>query len=58
MVRWELSGGPGLFPAEWHFRDVYLLSREEQAIEDVEIRVSCRGVTVSAPDYTVYDAAG
>lgn len=40
------------------FRDVYLLSREEGAIEDVEIRADCRGISVSAEDYTVYDAQG
>lgn len=40
------------------FRDVYLLSREENAIEDVEIHADCKGITVSAADYTVYDAAG
>ena len=40
------------------FRDVYLLSREENAIEDVEIHADCTSITVSAAEYTVYDEAG
>ena len=40
------------------FRDVYLLSREAACIEDVEIQATCRQITVSAADYTIYDAEG
>ena len=42
------------------FRDVYLLSREEDAVGDVEIHADCRTITVDAggADYTVYDADG
>ncbi|MBE6778348.1 MAG: glycoside hydrolase family 2 [Ruminococcaceae bacterium] len=40
------------------FRDVYLLSREVDCIEDVEIKADCKQITVSAPDYTIYDAEG
>ncbi len=40
------------------FRDVYLLSREEEAIRDIEVRANCRTIEVSAEDYTVYDADG
>lgn len=40
------------------FRDVYLLSREEDAIKDVEVKATGTSIDVSAPDYTVYDADG
>ncbi len=40
------------------FRDVYLLSREPDAVGDVEINADCRTIRVSAENYTVYDAAG
>ena len=40
------------------FRDVYLLSREAGCIEDVEIKADCKQITVSADDYTIYDAEG
>ncbi len=40
------------------FRDVYLLSREEGYISDIEIKADCKTISVSAGDYTVYDAEG
>ncbi len=40
------------------FRDVYLLSREPDAIEDIEVKADTTTLTVSAPCYTVYDADG
>ncbi len=40
------------------FRDVYLLSREPDAIEDIEVKADTTTLTVSAPRYTVYDADG
>lgn len=40
------------------FRDVYLLSREKNAIRDVEIKADCRTITVNAENYTIYDAEG
>ncbi len=40
------------------FRDVYLLSREKNAIRDVEIHANCKDITVSADSYTIYDAEG
>lgn len=40
------------------FRDVYLLSREADAIKDVEIKTTCQNISVSAADFKVYDADG
>ncbi len=40
------------------FRDVYLLSREKNAIRDVEIKADRHSITVDAAEYTVYDAQG
>jgi len=40
------------------FRDVYLLSREKGAIHDIEVKADCATLTVSTPNYTVYDANG
>ena len=40
------------------FRDVYLLSREKNALHDIEIKADCKSITCSAPDYTIYDAEG
>ena len=40
------------------FRDVYLLSRDKDALHDIEIKADCKSIIVSAPDYTVYDAEG
>lgn len=40
------------------FRDVYLLSREKNAIRDVNIHADTKSITADAPDYTVYDADG
>ncbi len=40
------------------FRDVYLLSREEDCVEDIEIHANCRRIEVAAQDYTIYDADG
>ncbi len=37
------------------FRDVYLLSREEGHLTDIEVRADCRTISCSAPNYTVYD---
>lgn len=38
------------------FRDVYLLSRAENHLRDVEIRADARTITCDAPSYTIYDA--
>lgn len=40
------------------FRDVYLLSREENCIEDIEVQADCRTIAVNADDYTIYDQDG
>ena len=40
------------------FRDVYLLSREKNALYDIEIQADCKTISCSAPDYTIYDADG
>lgn len=43
------------------FRDVYLLSREKDAIRDIEVFADMREIRVVSPlaaDYTVYDADG
>ncbi len=40
------------------FRDVYLLSRERDAVHDIEIHTDLHTLTVSAEQYTVYDADG
>ena len=37
------------------FRDVYLLSREEGHLHDIEVRADEHSITCSAPDYTIYD---
>ena len=38
------------------FRDVYLLSREENHIKDVKVTADCKTISVSCPDYVIYDA--
>lgn len=38
------------------FRDVYLLSREENHIKDIDIKVDCKTITVSCDNYEIYDA--
>lgn len=40
------------------FRDVYLLSREINALHDIEINADCKSISCSAPEYTVYHADG
>lgn len=37
------------------FRDVYLLSREENHIKDVKVTADCKNIMVSCPDYEIYD---
>ena len=37
------------------FRDVYLLSREEGHLRDIEVAADCHQIRVSYPSYTVYD---
>ncbi len=37
------------------FRDVYLLSREHRHIKDVFIKADTRSISVSTPDYLIYD---
>lgn len=37
------------------FRDVYLLSREENHIEDVYIKANCKAIEVDAENYEIYD---
>lgn len=37
------------------FRDVYLLSREQNHIKDVYIKSDTKTITVDAPDYEIYD---
>lgn len=37
------------------FRDVYLLSREAEHIEDVYIKADTKSITVDASDYEIYD---
>lgn len=38
------------------FRDVYLLSREENHIKDINIKADCKTISVSVSDYEIYDA--
>ncbi|MBQ2614415.1 MAG: glycoside hydrolase family 2 [Clostridia bacterium] len=40
------------------FRDVFLLSREEGHIGDIEVHADDKTIKVSAPDYAIYDAEG
>lgn len=37
------------------FRDVYLLSREENCIKDIEIKADTKTISVFAEDYEIYD---
>jgi len=37
------------------FRDVYLLSREENHIKDVYIKADCKSIEVDADNYEIYD---
>ena len=37
------------------FRDVYLLSREEGHIGDIDVSSDCSNIYVSCPDYEIYD---
>ncbi|MDP4133767.1 MAG: glycoside hydrolase family 2 TIM barrel-domain containing protein, partial [Bacillota bacterium] len=37
------------------FRDVYLLSRDIDHVNDVEIKADTKSLTVSAPEYEIYD---
>lgn len=40
------------------FRDVYLLSRAENHAKDIEIKANTKKITVSEPDYEIFDAEG
>lgn len=40
------------------FRDVYLLSREQGHIKDIDINADCENIYVSCDDYEIYDADG
>ena len=40
------------------FRDVYLLSREENHIKDVKVSADCKNISVSCDSYEIYDAKG
>ena len=40
------------------FRDVYLLSREENHHKDIEVKADAETISVSCKDYTIYDADG
>ena len=70
MVRRQLHGRPGHVPHERYFRDVYLLCRPEQHIQDyftttgilpdradIRVRLRYRDLAV-ATRITIYDAAG
>ena len=38
------------------FRDVYLLSREENHIKDIKVSADCKAINVSCDNYEIYDA--
>ncbi|MCR4719917.1 MAG: DUF4981 domain-containing protein [Firmicutes bacterium] len=38
------------------FRDVYLLSREKNHIKDIKVSADCKSISVSYPNYDIYDA--
>lgn len=38
------------------FRDVYLLSREDNAIKDIEIKADMKTITANAENYEIYDS--
>ncbi len=38
------------------FRDVYLLSREENHVKDIDIKADCKSISVSCENYEIYDA--
>lgn len=40
------------------FRDVYLLSRAEGHAKDIEIKADTKAITVSEPDYEIFDKDG
>lgn len=40
------------------FRDVYLLSREKDAIHDIEIKADTKAISVSEKDYVIFDDNG
>ncbi len=40
------------------FRDVYLLSREEDCIKDIKITADCKNICVSCKDFDIYDNQG
>ena len=40
------------------FRDVYLLSREEGHIKDIDINVDCKNIFVSCDNFEIYDMDG
>ena len=40
------------------FRDVYLLSREKGHLTDIEIKADTKEITVSHPDFEIFDANG
>ena len=40
------------------FRDVYLLSREKNGLQDIRIQADCKAITCSAPEYTIFDKDG
>lgn len=38
------------------FRDVYILSREENHIKDIKVSADCKTISVSTDNYEIYDA--
>ena len=40
------------------FRDVYLLSREEGHIKDIDVSADCKNIYVSCSDFEIYDMDG
>ena len=40
------------------FRDVYLLRREKDHLSDIEIKADTKEITVSHPDFEIFDAEG
>lgn len=40
------------------FRDVYLLSREENHIKDITVKADCKSISVSCDNYEIFDMDG
>ena len=40
------------------FRDVYLLSREENHVKDIKVTADCKSISVSLKNYEIYDENG